>query len=47
MYHPTHRIIHTTAFVKPVVVHRLEQEIGFLLNITVNVFECVVIGVIH
>ena len=28
MHHPTDRIIHTTAFVKPVVEHWLEQEIA-------------------
>ena len=27
MHHPTDRIIHTTAFVTPVVEHWLEQEI--------------------
>ena len=28
MHHPTDRITHTTAFVKPVVEHWLEQEIA-------------------
>ena len=28
MHHPTDRITHTTAFVTPVVEHRLEQEIA-------------------
>ena len=28
MHHPTDRITHTTAFVKPVVVHWLEREIA-------------------
>ena len=28
MYHPTDRIIHTTAFVKPVVDHWLVREIA-------------------
>ena len=28
MHHPTDRIIHTTAFVTPVVEHWLEQEIA-------------------
>ena len=28
MHHPTDRIIHTTAFVKPVVEHWLEREIA-------------------
>ena len=28
MHHPTDRISHTTAFVTPVVEHRLEQEIA-------------------
>ena len=28
MHHPTHRIAHTTSFVKPVVEHWLEQEIA-------------------
>ena len=28
MHHPTERIIHTTAFVTPVVEHWLEQEIA-------------------
>ena len=28
MHHPTERIIHTTAFVIPVVEHRLEREIA-------------------
>ena len=27
MHHPTDRIIHTTAFVKPVVEHWLEREV--------------------
>ena len=28
MHHPTDRIVHTTAFVTPVVEHWLEREIG-------------------
>ena len=28
MHHPTDRIIHTTAFVTPVMEHRLEREIA-------------------
>ena len=28
MHHPTDRIVHTTAFVKPVVAHWLEREIA-------------------
>ena len=29
MHHPTYRIIHTTAFVTPVVEHCLEREIAY------------------
>ena len=29
MHHPTHRITHTTAFVTPVVEHRVEREIAY------------------
>ena len=32
MHHPTDRIIHTTAFVKPVVEHWLEREIAQLVH---------------
>ena len=37
MYHPTDRITHTTAFVKPVVEHWLERKIAqwvFQLGLT-------------
>ena len=44
MHHPTDRIVHTTAFVKPVVEHWLEQEtreqcaVHDITNITFIVF---------
>ena len=33
MHHPTERITHTTAFVKPVVEHWLEQEIAWWIHL--------------
>ena len=34
MHHPTDRITHTTAFVKPVVEHWLEREIAQWVHLT-------------
>ena len=31
MHHPTDRIIHTTAFVTPVVEHWLEREVAYIV----------------
>ena len=39
MHHPTDRIAHTTAFVTPVVEHRLEREIAQWVHPTKDRFD--------
>ena len=44
MHHPTDRIVHTTAFVTPVVEHWLEREIGIKHSV---VFSTMYSGLVH
>ena len=41
MHHPTDRIIHTTAFVTPVVGHWLEREIGAIIKALIKIKDSV------
>ena len=41
MHHPTDRIIHTTAFVTPVVGHWLVREIGAIIKALIKIKDSV------